>query len=686
MGQNRLAGERSIYLRGHAGNPVDWHPWGEEALGRARREDRPIFLSVGYASCHWCHVMEREVFEDEEVARRLNQAFIAIKIDREERPDLDAAYMEALQAMTGGGGWPMSLFLTPTLRPFFGGTYFPRDHFLVLLSRLEEVYREERPAIEAQAERLAHQLGSSLRLEPGAPLDDAELKRAAQRALASVDPRWGGSRGAIKFPTPPRWSFLLHRQRRTGDPRLEEAIRTTLDAIASGGIRDHLGGGFHRYAVEETWLVPHFEKMLYDNAQLASLYLEAGAAWGEPRYLEVARDTLEFMARELGGLEGGFFASLDADSGGEEGSYYVWSPSELEAVCGPRDGHALARILGVTEAGNFEGSNLLSRRVSIAAISSELGRPEAELERLWERHRIPLRERREQRARPTLDRKLVSSWNGLAISAFARGAWILGEPRYASIAVAAADRIWQLHRRPDGSLARASTDGVAGEEGVLGDYANLAAGLLDLHQTGQDPVHLARARALVATVRARFADERGGFHLTPEGHEAPLGRQTELFDSVRPSGNAVMLALLCRLSTLDGDPSLREEAARALAGHGVLLRRAGLEMAGWYDAAELLLGPLRTLVVAGETGSPGTRALLEVADRLAAPWVLTVAVPAAGPSPELAASIPITSGKRAGARGALAYLCQSTGEGGSCSAPTDDPAELRRLLLEGWTL
>jgi hypothetical protein len=680
-GGNRLAGERSLYLRQHAQNPVDWYPWGAEALARARAEDRPIFLSIGYASCHWCHVMEREVFEDSEVARRLNEGFVAIKVDREERPDLDAAYMEALQLITGGGGWPMSLFLTPGLHPFFGGTYFPRDHFLHLLARLHGVFRRERATIEAQAEQLARQLGAPLRLDPAPTLDGSDLERAARHAVASTDPRWGGSAGRMKFPTPPRWLFLLRQQRRSGDPELERAVRTTLDGMASGGIRDHLGGGFHRYSVDERWLVPHFEKMLYDNAQLASLYLEAGAAWDEPRYLEVARDTFVALERELGDAEGGFHASLDADSGGEEGSYYLWTPAELEAVAG-RDGAALARLLDVSAEGNFEGRSVLTRRVQPEQVASELARSPAELAGLFARYREALLAVRERRARPALDRKLVTSWNGLAIAALARGARVLDDPGLALRARRAADRIWELHRRPDGTLARASTDGQAGEPAVLGDYANLATGLLELFLSSQDLLLLERARQLVAHVLERFPHEQGGFYLSAEGQEAPLGRQLELFDSVRPSGNATMLSLLLRLSALCDDRAFRATAERSLAAHASLIRRAGLEMAAWHDAASLLVAPVLTLVVAGDPTEEGTRALLRTAHALAAHWLHAVAVPAGGAPPALEAAIPLASGKRAGADGrALAYLCSAAGH---CAAPTSDPRELRRLILEGW--
>jgi uncharacterized protein YyaL (SSP411 family) len=560
---NRLAGERSLYLRQHAGNPVDWYPWGDEALERARREDRPIFLSVGYASCHWCHVMEREVFEQPEVAELLNRSFICIKVDREERPDLDAAYMEALQAMTGSGGWPMSLFLTPDLKPFFGATYIPRRAFPDLLARILRAFSEQRDTLAQQASLLARSLTATLRL---APSDDAAgepaIAQATQRTLELVDEHWGGLGGPPKFPTPPRWSFLLHRFRKTGDQRIALGLRLTLDAMASGGIRDHLGGGFHRYAVEESWVVPHFEKMLYDNAQLASLYLEAAVALDAPRYAQVARETLDFLLGEMQAPEGGFFSSFDADSDGTEGGYYLWTPADLQAVCGD-DAGPVGMLLGVTAQGNFEGKSILTRRASNAEVASRFHRSEAEVAELFQRWRPALLEHRARRRPPPLDPKLVTSWNGLAIAALAQAGSLLGDPRYGEAARRTADRIWEAHRRPDGSLCRASTGGQPGGAAVLTDYANLAAGLLQLFQLVQDPIHLRRALELIDFIQRHFAAPGGGYFLTADDQPAPLGRFYDFTDSVRPSGGSQTLHLLLRAAALAGDPSLLEPVERS---------------------------------------------------------------------------------------------------------------------------
>ncbi len=679
---NRLLHERSLYLQQHAHNPVDWYPWGAEALSRARREERPLFLSVGYASCHWCHVMEREVFEREDVAALLNERFVSIKVDREERPDLDAAYMEALQAMTGSGGWPMSLFLTPDGKPIYGGTYLPPELFLEVARRIHRAWTDERSTLEQQAGLLARGLSSALKLTPEELIEEEAIGTAARRALSLHDERWGGLGGPMKFPTPPRWSFLLHRYRRTGDERLARAVRTTLEAMSTGGIRDHVGGGFHRYAVEPTWVVPHFEKMLYDNAQLASLYLEAATVLDAPRYAEVAADTLDFILRDLRGADGGFYASLDADSGGVEGACYVWTQDELLTLVGPVDGPPLAELLGVTAQGNFEHRNVLTRRQGAAEVASRHGRSPAEVAALFDRWRPALLERRASRPAPALDRKVITSWNGLTVSALARAARVLGRQDFRRAAEEAVRYLWRVHRREDGRLYRASTDGHPASEAVLSDYACLAAGLLELFQATQDQVHLRHALDLAGQALSRFAAPGGGFFMTAAETEAPLGRQLDLTDSVRPSGTSVMLHVLIRAAALTGDQEYLGPVEKSLRHFGSLLHRTPLEMLGWYDAAQEYQGPFYEVVIAGSERSADTRALVEVIERLQPSHAVLLRVPAGGPPPEVAELLPPTRGKTALADFATAYVCRF----GSCASPTTDPGVLERQLLEGWTL
>ncbi|MBW2261929.1 MAG: thioredoxin domain-containing protein [Deltaproteobacteria bacterium] len=658
---NHLAGERSLYLKQHAHNPLDWYPWGEEALERARREDRPIFLSIGYSSCHWCHVMEEEVFEKDDVAEFMNEHFVSIKVDREERPDLDALYMKAVTALTGGGGWPMSVFLTPDLEPFHGGTYFPHDSFMSLARAVAEAYETKRSDLEDQGARLREHIMSSPALSQGPPVGPDVIDAAAAAALDGYDERWGGLASSMKFPNPVIWTFLLHHYRKTGDERIARAIRGTLDAMGSGGIHDHVAGGFHRYTVERTWLVPHFEKMLYDNAQLASLYTEAAVVFGDARYEEIARDTLDFMIREMSGDEGGFHASFDADSAAGEGAYYVWSVQEMHEVAG-EDGPALASLLGVTGEGNFEGGSILTRRSG------------AEPEGLFDRHRTALREHRQKREPPALDRKIITSWNGLAISAMARGASAFGEERYIEAAVKAADFLWSVHRGADGGLLRASNQGHAEHEAVLDDYALFAAGLLDLYDASGDETHLARALELVRHVLEHFAHPEAGFYLTRD--DVALGRQVRIEDTVRPSGNSVMLHVLLRGAALTGDGDLHGRVESMLGAYSTTMARSGLETAWWFDAAEKLAGPHYEVVVAGASDS-----LVDAFRKLHPSHALLVTIPAGGPDDRVLELMPPLAGKKALDGAPTAYVCRF----GACKKPTSDPEVLRKQILEGWT-
>ena len=677
---NRLLQESSLYLRQHAHNPMNWFPWGPEALGIARAQDKPIFLSIGYSSCHWCHVMEHEVFEKDDVASFMNDHFVCIKVDREERPDLDTVYMQAVQMMTGGGGWPMSVFLTPDLKPFFGGTYFPHEQFRDLTQRVVEVFRTRRDNVEQQAAALTGAITTGMDgARPGA-IETELLERAVREADMLYDRTWGGFRARMKFPTPVRWSFLLHRFRKTGDERLEEMVRGTLDAMASGGIRDHIGGGFHRYTVDATWLVPHFEKMLYDNAQLASLYLEAAVVFDEPRYRAVARETLDFLLREMTDDAGGLYASFDADSGGEEGTFYVWSPEELEAVAGPADGGVLASLLGVTAAGNFEGKSVLSRRDPPERVAAHHGLELRALETLFDKWRPRLLETRARRTPPGLDKKVVTAWNGLAISALARGAVVLGDESYANAAAKAADFLWATHRGADGGLLRVSNDGVASNEAILDDYGALAAGLLELHHTTGKVEWALRAKTLVDRVRERFPRAEGGFYLTPEGHEAPLGRKFDPLDNVEPSGNATCLWAMHQLALLTGDVAYRTEVEHALQSMATVMGKAGLEMAAWLDVAQLLLGPTVEVVVAGSPDDERTREMVDRVRALQAPHVVLLEVPSDGPDAESLNWAAPTAGKVARDGVPSAYVCKF----GSCNAPTADAEAMCRQVMEGW--
>jgi uncharacterized protein len=664
---NHLLGSSSAYLREHAHNPVDWYPWGPEALVLAVKLDRPVFLSIGYVSCHWCHVMEHEVFEQDDVAAFLNAHFISIKVDREERPDLDAVYMAAVQAMTGSGGWPMTALLTPALRPFFGGSYFPHREFLQLVQAGAQQFSSNRNEVESQGAAVYERIAASEPRAAEAALSNDELHALALRSIANVDPEWGGFRGRQKFPTPVKWHFLLDAYRKWGDPELAKGLRKTLDSMAAGGLHDQLGGGFFRYSTEPTWTVPHFEKMLYDNAQLATLYLEAAAALGEPRYLRIGLDTLDFMLRDFSTPEHAFGASFDADAGGKEGQSYVWRPAELESVLGARDGERIATLLGVTEGGNFEGASIATFRASAAVQSST--------QALWQASREKLLAARKQRVQPGFDPKLVSAWNGLAIGAFAFGYRASGELRFRDAAQNAAKALWELNRDAKGGLLRASDQTHPGSPAVLDDYAMLSGGLIDLFQATGEAEYLAHATALVSEARARFASTSGAWYLTAGAEQEPLGRRVETYDGVEPSGNAALISALLRLAVLTGNDDLSTAARRALNDYAGAMRQSNVDMAAWLDDALLEHGPSYELVIAGDSD-----ALNDAWRSLLPAWVSGVRLNQAGPTPTQIQVIPTTAGKVGRGAGALAYVCVH----GSCNAPTSDAAVLKRALLSGW--
>jgi uncharacterized protein YyaL (SSP411 family) len=528
---NRLFLETSPYLLQHAHNPVDWHPWGDEAFEKARRLRRPVFVSIGYSTCHWCHVMEEESFEDEEIARFLNENYVAVKVDREERPDVDAIYMRAVQGFSGRGGWPLNVWLTPDRKPFFGGTYFPpRDGrygpgtgFLEVLKALSDAWTSQASDVEEICEKAAAFIRQSLSPEGGGDLPGAEaLAGAARLCQAHYDHEHGGAAGAPKFPSQLPVRFLLRYHRRTGDRSyLSMAVRT-LEAMAAGGLFDQAGGGFHRYSTDRVWLVPHFEKMLYDNALLAAAYLEGYQATGRKDFARVVRETLRFVERDMTSPEGAFYSATDADSPGEggrreEGAFFTWTPAEIEAALGPERARVVSRYFGVAPGGNFEGRSILHVSAAPEELARELGIPEAELEAVVAEAKELLYRARSARPAPIRDEKVLTAWNGLAISAHARAGLVLGDPRYVERARRAA-RFLLGNSLRDGRLYRTWKDGEARHPGLLDDHAFLVAGLLDLYEASADLTWLEEAVALDAVVEERFEDrERGGFFLRGTG-------------------------------------------------------------------------------------------------------------------------------------------------------------------------
>ncbi len=689
---NHLKDESSLYLLQHSHNPLDWYPWSNEALEKAKTEDKPIFLSIGYSSCHWCHVMEQEVFEKDDIAAFMNEHFICIKVDREERPDLDSVYMEAVQMMTGRGGWPMSVFLTSELKPFYGGTYFPHDQFMDLVSQIHEVYGSRRDDVHSQAKELASRIVSTTTPEnfTTADLSQDLLLAATRKAKSGFDQENAGFTQNQKFPTPARWRFLLHEFRRTGDKELAEMITRTCDAMAGGGIRDHLAGGFHRYTVDQQWTVPHFEKMLYDNGQLASLYLEAGVVFQRPDYLATGQEILDFLLGEMRNHEGGFYASFDADSGGVEGSYYVWNRQEIEAIVGKNDSALLNDLLGVSDHGNFEetGSSVLTMRADRKALAQKYRVSNEDLELAFARHRQALLEARSKRIAPGLDTKIVTSWNGLVIAAMAQGYAVTGNETYLSGALSAADFLLTKHRTENGRLHRASNNGIVSASGILDDYAFLADGLLELYQVSGQTKYLLAAKEMIDLVRDDFARPDGVFFMTSVHAEAPLGRKVDYYDSVIPSGNSVMFGNLIKLSAITGESIYHEEALAGLTAWSGLLERAGMEMAWWLDAAGKTITPFHDVVIAGDSADPRTKELIDALMARMPVNAVFSHVPAGGAGADLLKIAPALTGKAAQNGQATAFVC----EFGTCQNPTSSvdqmlnqlgfPIEIRCSLVE----
>ena len=694
---NRLAHEKSPYLLQHANNPVDWRPWGAEAFDLAKSQDKPIFLSIGYSTCHWCHVMERESFEDEKIAAQLNRDFVPIKVDREERPDVDDVYMTAVQTMTGAGGWPMSLFLTPEGKPFHGGTYYPPDDrygrpgFSSVLAAVADAWENRRTELETSAGQLLAHLDRAAHAPTAGPdVGSAPLEKAFRALAAEFDPRHGGFGGAPKFPPSMRLEFLMRYWIRTGEPRAREMVEATLVKMAAGGIYDHVGGGFHRYSTDARWLVPHFEKMLYDNALLSRTYLLAFRAFGNADFARVARETLDYLLAEMTSAGGGFFAAQDADAGGEEGTFSVWDPASLEAAVGPEAAAIVAARFGVTKEGNFEdsGQTVLSVVRSVPEIAADLGLPEARVEATLDEARRKMYQVRLRRVRPMTDEKLLTDWTALAISAFALAGRLLAEPRYEEAARKAADRILANCRVrgesrgliPEGSDPAAATDllhrekdGVAGIPGFASDYAFFIEALLDLYEATFEPRYFREAVALQAEMDERFADPRGGYFLAATAHGALIVRPRELFDGATPSSNSVAAMNLLRLATCTGEARYRERAERIFASLAGYLDRAPAAFPRLLSALDYRQDEPREVVLSGEPGREDFEALRAAVFASARPNRVLVHAGAGETPAEL---LPLVESRASEDGRARAFVCRSF----ACLAPTSDPAALAALL------
>ncbi len=684
---NRLASEKSPYLLQHAHNPVDWYPWGEEAFERARREDRPIFLSIGYSTCHWCHVMERESFENDSVAALMNRVFVCIKVDREERPDVDRVYMTAMQTMGLGGGWPLNVFLTPDRKPFFGGTYFPpetragRIGLRELIPRIEQAWRERRADLESSGERVMAHLSSIASADTGAADRLALFEAAARDLEAAEDALHGGFGSSPKFPTAGNLAFLMRHWARdtSAHSRSLALVLRQLDAMRAGGIHDQIGGGFHRYTVDREWLTPHFEKMLYDQAQLAWAYMEAHQVTGRPEYAEAARGIFDYVARDLTSPEGAFFSAEDADSEGEEGLFYVWRPSELHAVLGARDAALVAMRYGVSEQGNFEhGASILHENVPLSEVARRQRRSVDETSRLLAAARTKLLNARSKRVRPHLDDKVLTAWNGLMISAYARGARVLRNPEYAKRAERAADFVWsRLYDSGTRSLHRRWRDGEAAMPGQLSDYADLALGFIDLHGATQDPKWLERAVLLTECQIERFWDEAdGGFFDSPSDDPHLAIRLKDHFDGAETAGNSVALSNLQLLGTLLD----REEwLVMAKRGFDHFARRLDGRAAGMAQMLAAMFQELsvpRHVVVVGGPADPATKRLRGEFDSRFLPHDLLIVAGTSPPRRELDRLLPFIAPLTPQGGRATAYVCVEH----ACRLPTTDAREFGAQL------
>ena len=681
---NRLYLETSPYLRQHAHNPVNWYSWGDEAFDTARRLHRPVFLSVGYSTCHWCHVMEEESFEDEEVARFLNANYVAIKVDREERPDVDAIYMNAVQMLTGGGGWPMSVATTPDRKPFFGGTYFPRKQFLDLLGQLRKAYDSEPDRVAQAAEQITRRIQQNMsQVAPMGSPDASAFSQAADYYRSRFDGTWGGMRGGMKFPSSLPIRFLLRLYRRTGQQDLLRMATLTLDRMAAGGMHDQVGGGFHRYSTDQQWLVPHFEKMLYDNALLTMGSLEAYQVTGERRYADVAREILRYVERDMTSPEGAFYSATDADSPApsgrrEEGWFFTWTPDEIEAALDPRRARTVEAWFDVTSRGNFEGRNILHTGKPLTEVAKALGMAPEEVRSTIDEARDILYDARSKRPPPLRDDKILTAWNGLMISAHARAALVLGDSRYAQRAERAAGFLLQKLRKGE-RLFRSFKDGRAQHDGYLDDYAFLTAGLLDLFEATGDTRWLREAISFDRVIETHYEDSsNGGFFLTADDHEHLLARERPSYDGAEPAGSSVEILNLLRLSELTTNEAYRKRAAHAFMPLGGVLRNSPAAVSETLLALDFFLDSAKEIVIV----THGSRAEAEpLLARLRTTYVpnRVLLVAEEGPSlGELGRLTPLVQGKVADKNQATAYVCKR----GVCDLPTTDPAVFEKQIRQ----
>jgi len=691
MPPNRLINEKSPYLLQHAHNPVDWHPWSDNTFERARTENKPVFLSIGYATCHWCHVMEKESFEDKEAAEHLNDTFICIKVDREERPDIDAVYMAACQMLTGSGGWPLTIFMTPDKKPFHAATYIPkltrfgRPGLIDLCQRVKTIWSAEKEKVLESAESISGNLSRAFSFAPDEELDRAILKKTRSLLEIDFDSRFGGFGTAPKFPTPHQLMFLLREHHRTGDEKALEMVEKTLTAMRMGGIWDHVGFGFHRYSTDKQWLLPHFEKMLYDQALQAQAYLETFQTTKDPFYSRTAEEIFTYVLRDMTSDDGAFFAAEDADSEGEEGKFYVWAIEAFRNVLG-NDADPWERIFNLKVDGNFTdeatgrktGANIPHLDMSMRQWSDEMKTSKKTLERQWEDIRNRLFDARKQRIHPLKDDKVLTNWNGLMIAAFALGARILDKPQYARAAERAARFILSRMRNDRGRLFHRFRDGETAISGNAEDYAFFVHGLLELYGTTFDPEHLQEAIDLQNAMIADFWDESGGgFYLTEKNSRDLPVRPKELYDGAIPSSNSVSLLNLLRLSRLTGDALWEQKASELTQAFSGAVKKQPTAFTFFLMGFDFAVGESREVVVAGKTGAADTEEMFAALNKHFAPNTV-VLFKSDEHSRKLSSIAGFTDGLQVVQGRATAHVCK----GFNCKEPTTDLDAMVKKVLE----
>jgi len=682
---NHLINDKSPYLLQHVRNPVDWYPWGEAAFEKSKKEDKPIFLSIGYATCHWCHVMAHESFEDEDVAGLLNKDFVSIKVDREERPDIDQIYMTVCQAVTGSGGWPLSVFMTSEAKPFFAGTYFPKTSrmgmpgFADIVHQIAELWRDNREKILASSEKIT----SAIQIRPqatsgGHGLSLDTLARCYQHFAETFDPQWGGFGSAPKFPTPHNLTFLLRWYKRTGDSAALTMVEKTLAAMRNGGMFDQIGFGFHRYSVDAMWLVPHFEKMLYDQALLAIAYTEAFQNTQNGQYGRVVREIFSYVLRDMTAPEGGFYSAEDADSEGEEGTFYIWRPEEVKACLGNELGEIFCRFYDITAAGNFERSKSIPHRhMTLESFASREGLDAKSLESDLESARLKLFDVREKRVHPLKDDKILTAWNGLMIAAFAKGYQALGDRTYLEAARKAAHFVLQKLRQPDGRLFRRYRENEVAYPGYLEDYAFLVWGLIELYEAAFEIDYLEQAIALNKRMVDIFWDEHdGGLFYAGAGNESLIAQSKDAYDGAIPSGNSVAALNLLRLGRLTGDYELEKKVDQLMRAFSQQIASHPFGFTQFLHVLDFAVGPAQEIVIAGNPKQATTRAMIECVQRAFLPNKVFLLKPEGAAGDRLAQVSPFVEPMGSSGNRPTCYLCEQF----SCEKPVIDLQALKTAI------